>query len=378
MINFLLISEVKNDRSSVEDIYDQIFPINKSSQINFTHLNPLKFDSNLSIETKLIEILNLNKIDVMFFQFPGLNNSNLIKIRKIFPNLKIAILCHECFGHYDEYKSCFNNVDYIILHELSKDYWQKKKSKIIFTPHTIYNSQSIFFSNIIKKDIDFYFSGTISGDRNEILGFLKQNLNCNFKIGEGRYLHNQSNKTNIGLIERSKSSIVFPFQKTRLVEEAIYNRLKNKSSWNGRSTFCIFFETLIFSQRYRELEIFLKDKQDYISYKSHKDLLNKIHHFTDQKHEDERKKIVDSAKKKMTEVFSEKNFEKILNNIMLGKNYYYPVIKSNVEIYNRVFVLNNYYFKYLYKNFKLFLLKFYKILAMVYHGQFKKIFEKFK
>ena len=80
----------------------------------------------------------------------------------------------------------------------------------------------------------------------------------------------------------------------------------------------------------------------------------------------------------MTEVFSEKNFEKILNNIMLGKNYYYPVIKSNVEIYNRVFVLNNYYFKYLYKNFKLFLLKFYKILAMVYHGQFKKIFEKFK
>ena len=66
MINFLLISEVKNDHSSVEDIFDQIFPINKSSKINFTHLNPLKFETNLSIETKLIEILNLNKIDVMF------------------------------------------------------------------------------------------------------------------------------------------------------------------------------------------------------------------------------------------------------------------------------------------------------------------------
>lgn len=378
MINFLLISGVKNDTNSVEDIYDQIFPINKSPKINFIHLNPLKFESNFSIETKLIEILKLNKIDLMFFQFPDLNNSNLIKIRKIFPNLKIAILCHECFGHYNEYECCFNNVDYIILHELSEDYWQKKKGKIIFTPHTIYNSQSIFFSNTIKKDIDFYFSGTISGDRYEILGFLKQNLNCHFKIGEGRYLHNQSNKINIELLKRSKSSIVFPFQKTRYVEEAIYNRLNNKSSWNGRSTFCFFFETLIFSQRYRELEIFLKDKQDYISYKSHKDLLNKIHHFTDQKNEDERKKIVDSAKKKMTEAFSEKNFEKILNNIILGKNYYYPVIKSNVEIYNRIFVLNNYYFRFLYKNFKLFLLKFYKILAMVYHGQFKKIFEKFK
>ena len=261
----------------------------------------------------------------------------------------------------------------MIVHELNRNYWSHESSKIIFSIHTIFNSNSFFFSNEEIKNLDFYFSGTISNERKKTLTFLKKNLNCTFEIGGGRYFSDQTLAENNFKLKSSKSSLIFPYNKRRLIIEHIDDVKNNLSSYNGRTTYCLSYKTLIFSKRFREIETFLTINKHYIPYNSDQNLLDKIHYFSN--HEDQRNYIVNNARNKFLEITSEKNFKQILDKILNGEKFYYPSIKSNLKYDNFIFLIP-YYKIHLLNQTRIFLKRFYKFLAMLYNGQYKKIFNK--
>jgi len=380
MIKILLINKIpianNFEQSHAESIYDLIYPIINNSNCVFEH-----FNSNLSIfnNNQNMQMQNLfesiqNKLFDIVFVDPNSIDNNVIKnLRSHFPKLKLVLICHECFGHYSEYESVFPYADYIILHEISFLKLGQHYKKKIYSIHTITNKKSIFFLDTpLKKEIDFYFSGTISNERFDLLKNLKQNLKCNFVIGGGRYGQKTSNIENLECLKKSKSTLLFPFQKTRSFGKHILNIFNFRSSWNGRASFALGFEVLILSQRCRELEFFLSNNKDYISYINSTDLLDKIHYFS--KNEEERIGIVKSAKKKFLELTSEKNFLAMCEKIVNGEKFYHSVGKTNIFFYNILFIFFNYKSFYIQKiidRYYLFFSKVYKRLAILYNGQFK-------
>lgn len=176
-------------------------------------------------------------------------------------------------------------------------------------------------------------------------------------------------------MKSSKSSLIFPYNKRRFIIEHIDDVKNNLSSYNGRSTYCLSYKTLIFSKRYREIETFLTINKHYIPYNSDQNLLNKIHYFSN--HEDQRNYIVNNARNKFLEITSEKNFKQILDKILNGEKFYYPNIKSNLKFDNYVYLFsfNNQILK---KKIKHFITKtLYKALSLLYYSKYKEFFNLF-
>ena len=380
MINILLANKINKNIDTIESIKDLIEPINNHPLINFKH-----FDTDTKLynsDEELLSLLefNLQNKNIFFFDPNCLKLNDVILLKKkLDKSIKFVSICHECFGHYETYKSYLPYVDYMIVHELNKKYWSHKSSKIIFSIHTIFNSNSFFFSNEEIKNLDFYFSGTISNERKKTLAFLKKNLNCTFEIGGGRYLNDQTLAENNFKLKSSKSSLIFPFNKRRFIFEHIDDVKNNLSGYTGRTTYCLSYKTLIFSKRFREIETFLTINKHYIPYNSDQNLLDKIHYFSN--HENQRNYIVNNARNKFLEITSEENFKEILDKILNGEKFYYPVIKSNINFDNYIYLMP--YYKIFYQNlvkdlFVTFYKKFYKLLYFLYYGKFKKIYSKLK
>lgn len=370
MINILFASKINKNIDNAETIKDQIEPISNHPLINFEHFDTSAelYNSNKELIIKLESKLK-NK-NIFFFDPNFFKLNDIIFLKKKNKLIKFVSICHECFGHYELYASYLPYVDYMIVHELSKKYWVYKNSKIIFSIHTVLNSNSFFYADKVNKNLDFYFSGTISNDRRKTLLFLKKNLDCIFEIGGGRYEKNQTLEDNNLKLKSSKASLVFPYNKRRFIEEHIDDIKQYKSSYNGRSTYCLSYKTLIFSKRFREIETFLTVNKHYITYHSDKNLLDKIHYFSN--HEDERNYIVDTAKRKFLEVTSEENFKQILEKILNGEKFYYPVIKSNLKFHNFIYLIPLEY-GIIKKKIKNFITgTIYKALSLLYHSKYKE------
>ncbi|MCI5054389.1 MAG: glycosyltransferase [Pelagibacteraceae bacterium] len=376
MINILLINNIDDSIYKIETIKDFIQPIENNPNFNFEHIIGEKFLKKIQNNFNKTIKEFVNKFDIIFFDPNCLNFEVIKNIYNAKDQVKLVGIFHECFGHYDNYyKFISPYVDYFVVQELRDEFYLNKKNKIIFDPLIVCNKHSVFNFSGENKSIDFYFSGTISTDRKYTLAYLKKNLNCTFEIGGGRYNGDQSFDVFLKKIKKAKSSIAFPSNKRRFIDEFILDTKNNLTSWSGRVPHCLAFETLIFSRKFREFEIFFRDKVDYISYISDTDLIKKIHYYC--KNNDHRNHIVKNAKKRFLEITSEAKFEKISKKIIRGEKFYIPVCKSNYKLYNFIFLIP-YYKIILPINSRVFFMKFYKFLAMLYHGQFKKLYDKLK
>ncbi len=279
-----------------------------------TRINFYKYGKG-DLNKKIMKIVKDEKPDYILFEFgyDEISLKTFDKIREILPETKILAHLGDDnwkFDDFSRYYSLF--LDYVLVSEKDDSYYKKDGIKNTFF---IGGANLNMFKPLnIKKKYDVTFIGNPIRDRPDFLRFLIKN-NINVKIFSELWSSYPDLKDAWGgFLDEKKITEIINSSKINLNFSKTFIKCKKNTQMKGRIFEVLACKSFLLTEHFDGIELYL-DGADKISFKTKKELLEKINYFL--KNEEEREKLTQKLHRKIIKEFVwEKHLEKAFKEIM--------------------------------------------------------------
>ncbi len=243
-----------------------------------TRINFYKYGKG-DLNKKIMKIVKDEKPDYILFEFgyDEISLKTFDKIREILPETKILAHLGDDnwkFDDFSRYYSLF--LDYVLVSEKDDSYYKKDGIKNTFF---IGGANLNMFKPLnIKKKYDVTFIGNPIRDRPDFLRFLIKN-NINVKIFSELWSSYPDLKDAWGgFLDEKKITEIINSSKINLNFSKTFIKCKKNTQMKGRIFEVLACKSFLLTEHFDGIELYL-DGADKISFKTKKELLEKINYF---------------------------------------------------------------------------------------------------